>query len=129
MKGIVGLLGLVIALGIGAYIYTHSAKSAADAAGGAGSPKMAIDVTGVKSDLIAFATAEKQTYALDGKYLSIGEMRAKGSSIPADHRGPFTYSSEVSDTGFKITATYTGEPISGVPQRMSIDETMQIKQE
>lgn len=129
MKGIVGLLGLVIALGIGAYLYTHSAKSAADAAGGAGSPKMAIDVTGVKNDLIAFATSEKQTFALDGKYLSIDEMRSKGSSLPADHRGPFTYSSEVSETGFKITATYTGEPVAGAPHRMSIDQTMAIQTE
>ncbi len=129
MKGIVGLVGLVIALGLGAYIYTHSAKSAADAAGGAGSPKMAIDVTGVKNDLVAFATAEKQTYALDGKYLSIDEMRSKGSSIPADHRGPFAYTSEVSDTGFKITATYSGEPIAGAPKVMSIDETMNVKSE
>ena len=129
MKGVVGLLGLVIALGIGAYVYTHSAKSAADAAGGAGSPKMAIDVTGVKNDLIAFATSEKQTYALDGKYLSIDEMRSKGSSIPADHRGPFTYSSEVRDTGFTITATYTGDPVPGAPKKLSIDETMQVKTE
>jgi hypothetical protein len=129
MKGMVGLLGLVIALGIGAYLYTHSAKGAADAAGGAGSPKMAIDVTGVRADLVAFGTAEKQTYALDGKYLSIDEMRAKGSSIPADRRGPFTYSSEVSDTGFKITATYTGEANPGVAKTMSIDESMQLKTE
>ena len=56
-------------------------------------------------------------------------MRSKGSSLPADHRGPFTYSSEVSDTGFKITATYGGEPIAGAPQKLSIDETMQVKSE
>src|SRR5512132_1629989 len=111
MKGIVGLLGLVIALAIGAYIYTHSAKEAATAAGGAGSPKMAIDVTGVKNDLIAFGNAEKQAYALEGKYLSLDELRAKGSTIPADHRGPFTYTAEVGDTTFKITATYGGDPI------------------
>src|SRR5512140_688538 len=108
MKGIVGLLGLVIALGIGAYLYTHSAKSAADAAGGAGSPKMAIDVTGVKNDLVAFGNAEKQQYALEGKYLSLDELRAKGSTIPADHRGPFTYTAEISDTGFRVVATYSG---------------------
>ena len=129
MKGIVGLLGLVIVLAIGSYIYTRQAKSAADAAGGAGSPKMAIDVTGVKNDLIAFATAEKQTYALDGKYLSLDEMRAKGSSIPADRRGPFNYSAEVSDTGFTIIATYSGAAIPGAPKRMTIDQTMDIKSE
>ena len=127
MKGMVGLLGLVIALGIGAWVYTHSAKSAADAAGGAGSPKMAINVTGVRTDLIAIATAEKQTWALDGKYLSLEDMRAKGSSIPADQRGPYRYSSEVSDTGFTITATYEGEAPAGVPKSMSIDETMAIR--
>ena len=129
MKGIVGLLGLVIALGIGAYVYTHSAKSAADAAGGAGSPKMAIDVTGVKNDLIAFGNAEKQQYALEGKYLSLDDLRAKGTTIPADHRGPFTYSAEIGDTSFKITATYGGEPLAGAPKSLSIDESMQVKSE
>src|ERR1051325_5454869 len=91
MKGIFGFVGLLIALGVGAYLYTHSAKEAATAAGGAGSPRMAIDVTGVKNDLIAFGNAEKQQYALEGKYLSLDDLRAKGSTIPADHRGPFTY--------------------------------------
>jgi hypothetical protein len=124
-----GLLGLVIALAIGAYLYTKSAKEAANAAGGAGSPKMAIDVQGVRNDLVAFATAEKQEFALDGKYASIDEMRSKGSAIPADHRGPFTYTSEVSDTGFKITATYGGAPMAGIPKTMSIDETMQVQQQ
>jgi hypothetical protein len=128
MKALLGMLGLVTVLAIGAYIYTRSASSAAGAAG-VGSPKMAIDVTGVKNDLIAFATSEKQTFALDGKYLTIDEMRAKGSSLPADHRGQYTYTSEVSDTGFKITATYSGEPVSGAPKVMSIDETMEVKRE
>ena len=129
MKGIVGLLGLVIALGIGAYLYTRSAKSAADAAGGAGSPKMAIDVTGVKNDLIAFGNAEKQQYALEGKYLSLDDLRAKGTTIPADRRGPFTYAAEIGDTSFKITATYGGEPLADAPKSLSIDETMQVTQQ
>ena len=129
MKGIVGLLGLVIALGIGAYIYTHSAKSAADAAGGAGSPKMAIDVTGVKNDLIAFGNAEKQQYALEGKYLSLDDLRAKGTTIPADRRGPFTYTAEIGETEFRITATYGGDPIPGAPKSLSIDQTMQVTQQ
>ena len=127
MKGIVGLLGLIIALAIGAYVYTHSAKSAADAAGGAGSPRMAIDVTGVKNDLIAFANAEKQQYALEGKYLSLDDLRAKGTTLPADHRGPFTYAAEIGETNFKITATYGGEPLAGAPKSLSIDQTMQVQ--
>ena len=129
MKGIVGLLGLVIALAIGAYIYTHSAKEAATSAGGAGSPSLAINIAGVRNDLIAFANAEKQEYALEGKYLSLDELRAKGSTIPADRRGPFGYSAEISDTNFRIVATYSGEPISGAPKSLSIDQTMQVKRE
>lgn len=124
-----GLLGLVIALAIGAYLYTKSAKDAATAAGGAGSPKMAINVNGVRTDLVTFANAEKQEFALDGKYATIDDMRSKGTNLPADQRGPFTYTSEVSDTGFKITATYGGEPMAGIPKSMSIDETMQVKTE
>ena len=126
---VLGLLGLVIALAIGAYLYTRSAKDAATAAGGAGSPKMAIDDTGVRADLIAFGNAEKQEYALEGKYLSFEDLRAKGTAIPADHRGPFTYTADISDTGFKITATYSGEPIQGAPKALSIDQTMQVQTE
>ncbi len=122
------IVGL-IALAIGVYLYTHSAKQAATAAGGAGSPKMAIDVTGVKNDLIAFANAEKQEYALNGKYASLDDLRGKGVAIPADHRGPFTYSAEVGDTDFKITATYSGDPIPGAARVLWIDQTMQVKTE
>ena len=126
MGRIMGLLGLVIALAIGAYLWTHSAQEAATAAGGAGSPKMAIDVTGVKNDLLAFANAEKQNFALQGKYLPLDALRAAGTAIPADHRGPYTYSADVSDTSFRITATYSGEEIKGAPKTLSISETMEI---
>ena len=129
MKGIVGLLGLVIALGIGAYLYTHSAKDAATAAGGAGSPKMAIDVNGVKADLIAFGNAEKQQYALEGKYLPFDELRAKGTYLPAEHRGPFTYTAEISETTFRVVATYGGDPLPGAPKSLSIDQTMAVQQQ
>lgn len=122
-----GLLGLVIAMCIGVYLYTRSAKEAATAAGGAGSPKMAIDVNGVRTDLLSFANAEKQEYALEGKYLSFDDLRAKGTVLPADHRGPFTYSADIGDTTFTITATYSGEPIPGAPHSMSIDQTMQVQ--
>jgi hypothetical protein len=88
---------------------------------------MAIDVTGVKNDLLAFANAEKQNFALQGKYLPLDAMRAAGTAIPADHRGPFTYSADVGDTSFRITATYSGEEVKGAPKTLSISETMEIQ--
>jgi len=128
MTRFLGFLGLLIALAVGAYLYTHQAQSTSTALGGA-SPKAAIDVTGVRNDLLAFANAEKQQYALEGKYLSLGELRAKGTAIPADRRGPYRYSAEVSDTSFRIIATYSGPEIAGAPKSLSIGETMQIQTE
>ncbi len=124
MGRILGLLGLVIALAIGWYLYTRQAQSVSPAAG---SPRTAIDVTGVKNDLLAFANAEKQQFALEGKYLSFDELRAKGTALPNESRGPYSYSAEIGDSSFRITATCTGAEAQCGPRTFVIDETMQIR--
>ncbi|MGI9102936.1 MAG: hypothetical protein ACR2IF_10895 [Terriglobales bacterium] len=121
-----GILGLVIALAIGFYLYTRQTQTDAKALGAA-TPKAAIDTVGVKNDLLAFANAEKQQYALEGKYLSLDELRSKGTVIPANSRGPYSYTADVSDTTFRITATYSGPEGSGAPRTFSIGPTMQIE--
>ena len=123
----VGFIGVLIAVCVGAYLYTQQAKSAGDAAGIAGvSPKTAIDVTGVKNDLIAIANAERRRLASDGKYVSLDELRANGDiKMSSARRGPYTYSVETSDSGFRVTATYSG-PDERAPRSLSIDQTMQI---
>jgi hypothetical protein len=126
MTRVLGLIGLLIAMAIGYYLYTQQAQSASSALGAA-SPKAAIDVTGVRGDLLAFANAEKQQFALEGKYLSLDALRAKGTVLPQDSRGPYSYSAEVGDTSFRITATYSGPEMAGAPKSMSISETMQIE--
>ncbi len=127
MGRILGFVGLLIALAVGFYLYTRQAQSTSSAIGAA-SPKAAIDVTGVRNDLLAFANAEKQQYALEGKYLSLEELRAKGTSIPADRRGPYMYSAEIGETSFRIVATYSGTE-AGAPRVISISESMQIQTE
>jgi hypothetical protein len=126
MGRMLGFVGLLIALAVGAYLYTRQAQSTS-AALGAASPKAAIDVTGVRNDLLAFATAEKQQFAMEGKYLSLEELRGKGTTIPADRRGPYSYSAEISETSFRIVATYSGPEAAGAPKLLSIGETMQIE--
>ncbi len=126
MIRVLGLIGLVIALAIGLYMYTRSAQTASSAVGAA-SPRAAIDVTGVRNDLLAFASAEKQQFALEGKYLSLDELRAKGTVLPSERRGPYNYSADVSATSFRITATYSGPEMTGAPKSLSIGETMQIE--
>ncbi len=126
MTRIFGLLGLVIALAIGFYLYTKQTQTASSATGAA-TPRAAIDVAGVRNDLLAFANAEKQQYALEGKYLSLDELRAKGTSLPADRRGPYSYSADIGAAGFRITATYSGPEMAGAPKSLSIGENMQIE--
>ncbi len=121
-------IGLLIVLGVGFYFYTHQT---AGPEGAAATPKATIDLAGVKSDLLMLANAERGQLALDGKYASLDELVAKGS-VPAGRtrRPPYSYSAEVNGAaGFRITATYEGPADQGAPQRVSIDETMQIRQE
>jgi hypothetical protein len=126
MTRVLGLIGLLIAMAIGFYLYTKQAQTASSAAGAA-TPKATIDVMGVRNDLLAFASAEKQQFALEGKYLSLDELRAKGTAVPQDRRGPYSYSTDVSSTSFRITATYSGPEMAGAPKSLSIGETMQIE--
>ncbi len=132
MSRALGFIGLLIVLGIGAYIYMRQAQSVTPGggAGGTATPRSTIDVVGVKNDLIALANAERRHFAAEGKYVSIDELRSSGDiSMASNSRGPYSYSAETSDTGFRITATYSGPPGAGVPRSLSIDETMQVKTE
>ena len=130
MSRIFSLLGIVIAMAIGVYFYSQQMKTIVPgAATGPASPRATVDVVGVKNDLLSFANAEKQQFALEGKYLNFDELRAKGTNLPQNRRGPYTYSADISDTGFRITATYGGPEMAGVPQSLSIDDSMQIQQQ
>ena len=132
MSRALGFIGLLIVLGIGAYIYMRQTQAVTPGggAGGTATPRSTIDVVGVKNDLIALANAERRHFAAEGKYVSIDELRSSGDiSMPVNHRGPYTYDAETSDTTFRITATYSGPANPDVPQTLSIDETMQVKTE
>ena len=45
-----------------------------------------------------------------------------------DNRGPYNYSVEISDSSFRIVATYAG-PDSSMPRILSVDQTMQVSQQ
>ncbi len=124
MSRALGLIGVLIAAAIGFYLYTQQAQTASQ---GTANPRQTIDVAGVKNDLIAIAQAERRYFATEARYASIDELRSHGDiSMPTNGRGPFTYSAEVSESGFRILATYTGPAGPDAAQNLSIDETMQI---
>src|ERR671922_1362149 len=117
-------LGLLIALAAGAYLVTQRSQTPE----GAGNPRSTIDVVGVKNDLVTLANAERRYFARENKYASLDELRSAGDiSMPSDNRGPYLYTVDVSETSFRITATYTGPPDPDAIRSLSIDETMQIR--
>jgi uncharacterized protein (UPF0333 family) len=117
-----GLLALIGVVAIGAYVYTKQMETATSAAGGA--PTTAIDVTAVRTDLLALANAERQYWASNGKYASLDELQSNGGThVPA--RPSYSYSAETGETNFKIVARYSG-PDPKAPKTIAIDETMAI---
>ena len=120
------LLGLVIALGIGYYIYqvqlTRNTVTKVP-------PKQIIDTTGVQSDLLSIAQAERLYLANSGSYASLEQLQNEGDlTFSGANRRGYQYVSEVQDGAhFKITATPNDPGKLGWPI-YSIDETMQITQ-
>jgi hypothetical protein len=127
MSRIFGFLSIVIVLGIGFYIYTKQAQSSSSAAG-ANSPKAAINITGVRSDLMSIATAERGYFASEGKYASLDELISSRSLAVIHERPPYSYSVETSGSGFRAIAIRTADDGSGAPAQLSVDENMQFQQ-
>jgi hypothetical protein len=120
-------LGLMIVLCVGAWLYTRQAKSVMPA--GSNNVRAVADITGVQNDLLAIANAERSEFALEGKYLSLDELRSKGViNLRASGRAGYTYSVEVGSDSFRAVASYSGPPATA-PQTISVDQTMEIRTE
>lgn len=123
-----GFLTLIVVVAAGAYIYMRQTQSVMTA--GTKSPTATVDLIGVRNDLLSIAQAERSHAAMQGAYVSIDALRSQGELVmERNNRGPYSYSAEISDSSFRVVATYTGPENSGMPKTMSIDQTMQISQE
>jgi hypothetical protein len=120
-----GFLGVIIVMGAGMYIYSRQAQSDS-AAAGANNPKAAINITGVRTDLMTIAQAERGYFALQGKYASLDELISSRSMSVARQRPPYSYEVETSSGTFRVVATRTGDADSGTPAELSVDENMQF---
>ncbi|MBS1853471.1 MAG: hypothetical protein JST79_21445 [Acidobacteria bacterium] len=129
MRGILGLLSLLVAVGIGLYLYSAQMHTSATPGGAAATPVATVNATGVKSDLLSIASAERGYFASQGKYASLDELIAGNYITIQKARPPYTYDIEATDSGFRVTATRGGGDASVGPARISIDETMQISSE
>jgi hypothetical protein len=126
MARIFGFLSIVIVLGVGMYIYSKQLQSSS-APAGANNPKAAINITGVKADLISIASAERRYYASEGKYASFDELISTNYITVARQRPPYSYEIQTSSSGFRVVATRSGDNSSGTPAQLSVDENMDFQ--
>jgi hypothetical protein len=123
-----GFLTLIVAVAVGAYIYMRQTQGVMTA--GTKSPTATVDLIGVRNDLLAIAQAERSHFAMQANYVSIDTLRQQGDlTMERNNRGPYNYSAEITDSSFRIVATYSGPENSGMPKTLSIDQSMQISQQ
>ena len=120
---------LLVVVGVGAYIFMRQAQSAG-AAGGADNPQGTVDIVGVKHDLMAIVRAERVHSALHGGYGSIEELRSSGDlTMERNNRGPYSYSVDLSGSGFRVIATSSAPASSVAPHVISVDQDMQFSEQ
>jgi hypothetical protein len=123
-----GFVALILVVAAGAYIYMRQTQNVMTA--GTSSPTATVDLTGVRNDLLAIAQAERTHAAMQGSYATLETLRSQNELVmERNGRGPYGYSAEISDSTFRIVATYSGDAGSGMPKAISIDQTMQISQQ
>jgi hypothetical protein len=92
-------------------------------------PTQAISLTGVRSDLLQIAQAERTYIATNGHCASLSELISSNTlSIPRTERDGYTYSVDCSGNDFTATARHLPAP-AGSPIRypnLAIDSNMQV---
>ena len=89
----------------------------------------AISLTGVRTDLLQIAQAERSNMALNGKCSSLDELVSSGGlAMASQGRDGYTYQVNCSGTDFQIVAEHPpADPNSGIRYpKLAIDATMQV---
>ena len=117
---IFGMLGVVIVLCVGFFIYQRSIADLPE-----GSPDQQIDTTAIRQRLLAIGQTERQYQASNGKYATL-EQLAADNLLPGgmEQRG-YTFTASVTSTGFTITATPNDNDKVGWPT-LEITDSMQV---
>jgi hypothetical protein len=133
MRSIFSLLSLVVTVGIGMYIYTAYLKTAAPGTNIVAT--QAISTSGVETDLMAIAQAERAYYAQTGSYGDLNQLTSNGvMNIARTERDGYVYSVEASSSEFTVTAHHADSPppaTGGAPLHfptITVDQSMQVRQ-
>ncbi len=128
MKSLVGIL-VAAAIAIGVYYLYLKQMPSTDAGT---SPTQAITLTGVRSDLLSIAQAERQNIALNSRCASLDEMVSTGTmNMARREREGYSYEVECSGTDFRVVARHPGAPPPGTTIRyptLAIDSNMEVRE-
>ncbi len=122
MGRVFGFVGLGLAVAITLYVYTLPFKVLAPGLGSGNAEETAI-IKGVENDLTGIANAEQTYLLVEGKYASLDELISCAYVSVKSERPPYIYDVEITDSGFRATATRTTK---GAPAEISITEDMQV---
>ena len=123
MKSILGLVGLLVVLAIGYYIYSAQVRQLAGVP-----PAQQLNLFTIKRDLLSLAQSERLYLAANGSYGSLEQLRESGNvnPFPGENRQGYIYVAEVDGAShFRITAKPSNSVKADLPV-LSIDETMRI---
>jgi hypothetical protein len=127
MRAIAGLLAAV-ALAAGVYYYYVKKMPTTDEGT---APTQAISLTGVRSDLLQIAQAERGNIALNSKCASLDELISAGSlTMNKKERDGYSYEVSCSGTDFEVTAEHPAALAgSGIRYpKLAIDASMQLRE-
>jgi Tfp pilus assembly protein PilE len=122
---IFAILGVVLALGVGIYMYERSAASLPAGE----SPTEQIDTVAIRQRLLTIAETERRYQATNGTYATL-EQLSQDSLLPGgtEHRG-YRFTGVVNgSTGFTITATPIDRNKVGWPT-LVVTESMQVTEQ
>jgi hypothetical protein len=129
MKKVGGLLGIVIALGVGYFMFKSQVTQVTQGPAGVAPPKEIIDVVGVKNDLLVIGQAERTYMASHGSYASIEQLEQDGAlQFTGSNRRGYNYSAEIAGEHFRVVATPADPAKVGWPT-LAIDDLMQVTQQ
>lgn len=123
MRGMATIVGLVVALGGGYFVYqTYLAQNNLAQT----PPQQQIDIVGVRSTLLAIGQAERQYLVAHATYGTLDQLRDEGLlTVGTEQRGYFFSVAIDGSRGFAITAAPSDSNKVGGPT-LAINETMQI---
>jgi hypothetical protein len=122
---------LLVALGVGYFLYQYSLKKLPTSDAGTAATQ-AISLTGVRSDLLQIAQAERTNIALNSSCSSVDDMISSGS-LRMVQAGRAGYTYEVKCMGgaeFQVVARHAPAPAGSSIRypTLAIDSTMQLQE-